>query len=177
MITRRLNGPSCVRHNMITGGTGGVSRACRRRPDGRPTVTLVAGWLFVDLCRLAWLPAWLSKECTSKAVLALYLDLLSALGGTRIPNLLIRRWLHSVAARVRLSRAVAFRPVQVAVPRFLRNSVRRRATSWDGFVGSNVRSFAPPLQCRTRLPRLVFLRLWTADVPIGEPWHALLRRT
>ena len=76
---------------MITGGTGGVSRACRRRPDGRPTVSLVAGWLFVDLCRLAWLPAWLSKECTSKAVLALYLDLLSALGGTRIPNLLIRR--------------------------------------------------------------------------------------
>ena len=35
--------------------------------------------------------------------------------------------------------------VQMVVPRFLRNSVQPRATLWDGFVGSNVGCFAPPL--------------------------------
>ena len=33
----------------------------------------------------------------------------------------------------------------MVVPRFLRNSVQLRATLWDGFVGSNVGFFAPPL--------------------------------
>ena len=36
------------------------------------------------------------------------------------------------------SRAVAFWPVRTAFQRVVRNSVRLRATLWDGFVGSNV---------------------------------------
>ncbi len=71
---------------------------------------------------------------------AIYLDLFSALGGTRIPNLLIRRWLSTVAARARSSRAVASWPVQTAVQGVVRNVVQLRATFWDGFVGSNVGS-------------------------------------
>ena len=84
VTTRCLDGPSCVSHDMITGGTGGVRRACRRRPDRRPTAFLVAGVAvcrsvsvdlcrsvdLVDPCRSAGLPTWLPKECASKPIFA-----------------------------------------------------------------------------------------------------------
>jgi hypothetical protein len=56
--------------------------------------------------------------------------------------LAVVRKLNDVAARIRLSRAVAFWPVQTAVARVVRYGVRRSATLWDGFVGSNVGFFA-----------------------------------
>jgi len=44
-----------------------------------------------------------------------------------------------------LSRAVAFWPVQGDASGAVWNGVQLRATLWDGFVGSNVGFFAPPL--------------------------------